>query len=491
LERLTQVKQGLDTPDALVTAGGSTIVRDSRLARFGDWMQLNRKAIRATQWAVVLIYGMLIITPAMLPLPAKTAHLWNNLTLFAKFLFWGVWWPFVLLSMVLLGRTWCGVLCPEGTLSEFASKHGRGWAIPRWMRWEGSPFFAFAATAVYGQMLSIHDYPKATLLMLGGSTAFAILIGSLYGREKRVWCRFLCPAKGVFALLARLAPLHYRVDEAAWRDSYTAGKHDRARIIPVNCAPLVPLRNMKGNAECHMCGRCSGHRNAVTLSWRSPSSEIVVHGEQNGNGWETALILYGLLGIAIGAFHWSASPWFAQLQKTLTGWLIAHDIQWPLRTNAPWYLLTHYPERNSMFSWLHGGLGIAYIIGTALVYGTALLAVLALGARMLGPWRASRLHHLAQALIPLACTGMFLGSSVTTLGILQAEHINLSGIGDIRLLMLILANSWSAWLAVRVVSRHSTKPLMQTAALICFASALLIADSAWWLLFWYWKGAVG
>jgi hypothetical protein len=162
-----------------------------------------------------------------------------------------------------------------------------------------------------------------------------------------------------------------------------------------------------------------------------------------------------------------------------------------LRTNAPWYLLAHYPDGNKMFSWLHGGLGIAYIIGTALVYGTSLLAVLALGARMLGPWRASRLHHLAQALIPLAGTGMFLGSSVATLTILYAEHIEVPWVGHVRLLMLIFANLWSAWLAVRVVRRHSTKPLIQTSALLCFTAALAIADSAWWLLFWHWKGPVG
>ncbi|WNC95119.1 4Fe-4S binding protein [Paraburkholderia sp. FT54] len=453
-------------------------------------MQRNGKAIRTIQWIVVLVYGALIITPAMMPLPAATAHVWNNLTIFAKFLFWGLWWPFVLLSMVLLGRTWCGVLCPEGTLSEFASKHGRGWAIPRWMRWEGSPFFAFAATAIYGQMLSVHDSSKAALLVLGGSTGSAVLIGYLYGREKRVWCRYLCPVKGVFSLLARLAPLHYRVDEAAWRESYSAGKPGQS-VIPVNCAPLVPLRNKKGNAECHMCARCSGHRNAMKLSWRSPSSEVVVLGEQQANGWETGLILYGLLGIAIGAFHWSVSPWFIELQETLTGWLIAHNVLWPLRTNAPWYLLAHYPDGNKMFSWLHGGLGIAYIIGTALVYGTSLLAVLALGARMLGPWRASRLHHLAQALIPLAGIGMFLGSSVATLAILYSEHIEVPWVGHVRLLMLIFANLWSAWLAVRVVRRHSTKPLIQTSALLCFTAALAIADSAWWLLFWHWQGPVG
>lgn len=258
-----------------------------RLALVGAWMQKHGGAIRAIQWAVVAVYAFLIIVPVCLPLPDDTAHLWNNLTLAAQFVFWGIWWPFVLLSMVLLGRVWCGVLCPEGALSEFASRHGRGLAIPRWVRWGGWPFVAFGLTTIYGQMVSVYQYPLAVLLVLGGSTLGAMVIGFLYGREKRVWCRYLCPVNGVFALLARLAPFHYKVDEQAWRRSYKSGEHGH-RVIPINCAPLVPLRNMKGASACHMCGRCSGHRDAIELTWRSPSEEVVdlgpCRGERVGYG---------------------------------------------------------------------------------------------------------------------------------------------------------------------------------------------------------------
>ncbi|WP_346433061.1 hypothetical protein [Breoghania sp.] len=37
----------------------------------------------------------------------------------------------------------------------------------------------------------------------------------MYGNDKRVWCRYLCPVSGIFGLLTKLAPLHYAVDSRA------------------------------------------------------------------------------------------------------------------------------------------------------------------------------------------------------------------------------------------------------------------------------------
>ncbi|WP_118185786.1 4Fe-4S binding protein [Paraburkholderia phosphatilytica] len=463
----------------------SQATRPSKLKAAGQWMQRHGAAIRGIQWVVVALYAFLIIVPACMPLPGDTAHLWNNLTLAAQFVFWGIWWPFVLLSMVMLGRVWCGVLCPEGALAEFASRYGRGRAIPRWMRWGGWPFAAFGITTIYGQMVSVYQYPKAVLLVLGGSTFAAIVIGLLYGREKRVWCKYLCPVNGVFSLLARLAPFHFKVDEDAWRRSYTEGEHGH-RVIPINCAPLLPLRSMKGSAACHMCGRCSDHRDAIALTWRVPSTEVVELGAKQASVWDTALILYGLLGIAIGAFHWTASPWFIDAKQFLATWLIDHNIMWPLDTNAPWFLFTHYPEQNDVFSWLDGTMVIGYIVGTGLAYGTALLLLMMGATRMLGRFEMRRMHHFTQSLIPLAGAGVFLGLSATTLSLLRAEHVPLWWASDVRIAILVASNAWSAWLGWLVARRYPVGIFARAAAMVWLFAALAVVDSAWWLMFWGW-----
>ena len=92
----------------------------SPLARYGSWLARYARTVRAVQWLVVAVYAFLVVVPALLPLPADDARALNNVTLVAQWAFWGLWWPFVVLSMFAVGRTWCGVFCPSITTSRIA-----------------------------------------------------------------------------------------------------------------------------------------------------------------------------------------------------------------------------------------------------------------------------------------------------------------------------------------------------------------------------------
>lgn len=448
------------------------------LPSLGDAMRRHGRLIRAVQWAVVVFYAVLVVLPACLPLPDDQARILNHLGLFAQFLFWGIWWPFVLLSAVLLGRVWCGVFCPEGALSEAVSRHGRGRGIPRWMRWPGWPAVAFVVTTVYGQLVSVYQYPQAALLVLGGSTVAAMVVGALYGRGKRVWCRHLCPVGGVFGLLARLAPLHFRVDRARW-EARTGG------IVSLpNCAPLIDIRRMEGASACHMCGRCSGQRDAVTLTLRPPGTEISVLGRGAATGWDAFLLLFGLIGVAMGAFHWSASPWFVALRIAAADWLVGHGGLWMLSDNAPWWLLTHYPQNQDSLTWLDGTLITTYILGTGAILGGALYALCLAAARALG--RMTACHHLALAYVPLGACGVFLGLSMTTLNMLRHEGLVLAGVADARALLLAGAAGWSQWLAWRSTGTYAAPLVRRLAATAWLALGALLIVGGWCLLFFRW-----
>ncbi len=447
------------------------------LPALGDAMQRHRRTILAIQWAVVIFYLTLVALPAFRELPPESAHLWNDLTRFAQFVFWGVWWPFVMVSMMLMGRVWCGVFCPEGALTEYASRRGLGRAIPKWMRWGGWPFVAFASTTIYGQLVSVYEYPKAALLILGGSTVMAVAVGFVYGRGKRVWCRHLCPANGVFRLLARLAPVHFRTDTEAWRNA--------PRNTPaVDCAPLVDIRHLSSSATCHACGRCSGHRGAVELASRSPNEEILSLKDTQASRWEAMLLVYGVLGIALGAFQWSASPWFVALKQGLAEWMVEHDLFFLLQDNAPWWLLTHYPEANDVFTWLDGLLILFYIAATALAVGSWILLWLRVAQAILR--RPGLMWRLAYCLIPLAGISVFLGLSMLTVTLLRAEGFALLWVAPARVGLLALAAVWSGWLAARMiqtVAAANRRRALSWGAVMTGLSAVIFA---WSLMFFVW-----
>jgi polyferredoxin len=453
------------------------------LKRLGDWLRRNQKLIQRVQWVVVLAYIVLVALPAFMPLPGRLSHIWTNLTLFAQFAFWGIWWPFVLLSMVLVGRAWCGIFCPEGTLTEMTSRYSRGLAVPRWLTWKGWPFVAFACTTIYGQMISVYQYPKPALLILGGSTAGAIAVGYLYGRNKRVWCRYLCPVNGVFGLLAKLAPVHFNVDEEAWTRSRRIGHEHMAAI---NCAPLVPIKTMKGNHDCHMCGRCSGFRDAIELAPRSPNHEIVHVAGLAPKPVETLLIVFGLMGVAAGAFHWSASPWYIAIKQALATWLIDQDVMWPLQHYAPWWILTNYAEVNDQLTLLDGAVMLLYIVTTAVVIGGLVSACLWAATRSLGSWSWARFHHLAQGLIPIAGCGVFLGLSAITVSLLRAEGIPFGFLSLLRGGLLAAAAIWSVFLAWGIAGRWTNSGLRRSVATSCVALAASVGVLSWVLLFWIW-----
>jgi len=81
----------------------------SRLAALGEWMRMHSRTVQAVQWCVVAAYAVLVVAAAFLPLPPEDPHWYDSLVVAAQWLFWGLWWPFVIASMFVLGRTWCGV----------------------------------------------------------------------------------------------------------------------------------------------------------------------------------------------------------------------------------------------------------------------------------------------------------------------------------------------------------------------------------------------
>lgn len=247
---------------------------------------------------------------------------------------------------------------------------------------------------------------------------------------------------------------------------------------------LLDIRRMRGAADCHACGRCSGQRDAVRLIARSSSEEILHSTANTLSPWDVRLLLFGVIGLAMGAFQWTVSPWFIDLKQSLAQWLVSHDWLWALQDNAPWWLLTHYPQLNDSFSWLDGFCIVAYLGMSALLIGTSLMLLMRLAARLSGD--STQYPPLAITLTPLGGAGLFLGLSATTVKLLRYEGLLLEWVQPARAVLLIAAIAWSLWLGCKRLQQAQTPPIRRWPAMACLVLASSLVGYGWWLQFWGW-----
>lgn len=435
------------------------------LAHFGRAMRQRQKIIAIIQWCIVCLYALLLFLPLFFPAPEPDDGILTHPRLLAQFLFWGVGWPLIFLSMMLFGRVWCGVLCPDGTVTEYISRRGRKRSIPRWIRWSGWPCTILIATTIYGQMVGVYDLHWGTLLLLGLPTLGALWCGYAYSNGKRIWCMYLCPANGPFGLLSKIASLHFHVDEEKW-------KQHPSPLPRVDCPPLIDIRRMKSNSACHMCGRCAGYLDAVELSVRSPDKEILNGADSPIHTSEAITLVFGLLGICTMAIRWAESRAFAALRT-----ILAHSPLSALENyNAPWWILVNHPAEKHIFSLLDGLSILLYISGGGLLLGLILLTFLKLATHIAAnpslTW-----ERLSLTLIPIGGIGIFLGLAAFTVTHLRRAGFDLTWVALVQQALLLCSGLFSLWLGIKlIVTRRSLRHYF---ALLCFAVSIVLIEIIW------------
>jgi hypothetical protein len=331
-------------------------------------------------------------------------------------------------------------------VTEWISRRGLGRKPSAWLKiatWPALLFFALTlASAAYDARRSA----AGTLIVVGGASVLAIFAGAIWGRGKRVWCRWLCPISSVFSLLSRCALLHFSVDRSAWDRAPRASKLLAPQ--PVDCPLLLDVRRLKSNEKCNMCGRCSGHRGAVALALRAPGSEIAALQADELRASDAATISFVLIGLGLAAPHWRDWPWRPAL-SSFVGRVFGPD---------------------------QGGLeGLLVILFTSLVFGLVVVAALALAS---GGRRETGLR-LAYALIPLAGLGLCLAEAEYSLDLLaQAGFASAQVLPWLRASVLAIGAAWSLTLALKARPVDGLQSAGGAALIAGLALAYLCAPSA-------------
>ena len=177
-----------------------------------------------------------------------------------------------LVGSLLFRKSFCGWLCPVGTISEYLWKLGRhtfrkNFLLPRWLdvgmrslKYILLALFVYAVASMPAQALAeflqspygiVADVKMLNFFPFMGVTAAIVLaalaLASVF--VQNFWCRYLCPYGALTGLASLLSPLRIRRDAVKCIDCAKCAKACPSRL-PVDV--LVQIRS----AECLGCMEC-------------------------------------------------------------------------------------------------------------------------------------------------------------------------------------------------------------------------------------------
>ncbi len=399
----------------------------------------NRERFGYIHMGMFVVFMALIFIPPFLSLPAEDDAIWNNFTLISRFLIWGLWFPLVLLSVILFGRLWCGLLCPQGALSEYAGRKGLNRPIPRWMRWEGMPVVSFIFITTLAQLIGARDYPPAAMEVLGGTMVLAAIVGFVYASGRRPWCRYLCPIGPLLGIFSRLGAVSFEKN----------GGNGKGCVCPT----FINTTNKVASSNCIECFRCVNPEtsSSLHLNIRRPGLEIEEIKTREPNLLEV-FFLFLATGLALGAFHWQVSPIYIQYKQALGSLLLNYGLGDFIGKSGPWWIMVNYQEAGEVFNWLDftsitSFMLLSMISITVVLFLLTLLSVFMLRGKEEVMTRVARLGYLYT---PVALISLVLGLGLILFQSLVSLGLNKETVHTIQWALFTGGGIWSLYLAARL-----------------------------------------
>ncbi len=177
-------------------------------------------------------------------------------------LVWGLWWPGMIWTAVLLGRVWCAI-CPLELVANVTERLGRVLGIKqhilgRWLRCGALIVGLYALIQMLVAGVHLHRIPAYTSLFLWGLLATAAFAGFFF--KDRAFCRGFCPVGLLLSTYGRGAMLAVRPTSGKACATCT-GKDcvracNRTNLDGRSCPSLLNPARLNSNSDCLVCGQC-------------------------------------------------------------------------------------------------------------------------------------------------------------------------------------------------------------------------------------------
>lgn len=446
----------------------------NRLERF---FARHRDKLVYVHAAMFVFFLVVIFGPLFLPDPPSNATPFTHLASFAGYALWGLWFPLVFLSVIATGRSWCGLMCPMGAAAEWGNRCGPQWAVPGWLRWEGLPILSFLLVTVLGQTVGVRDHAEAAAGVFGGTMAAAIVVGFLYGRRRRAWCRHACPIGLLLGVFSRLGAVEFApARRLAGGDAYTE------RGI---CPTMIDIARKTESRHCIECFRCVNPdaRGGLRVRLRTPGAEVENIRDHHANPVEV-WFLFLATGIALGGFLWTALPLWQDLRQVVGEWAIEQGWFWIGEAGPAWLMSVH-PERREVFVWLDFILIVGFMTAVMAAM-TALLAVsTGLAAGLAGRVGGDggferRFTELGYQYAPVAMVSLVVGLGYVLFEPIRALGFGVEGVRLAKGILFGLGLLWSLRLGERILARQGVPAGLRLLPLAPGAVGSLAVGLGWW-----------
>jgi len=362
-----------------------------------------------------------------------------------------------------------------GAASEWANRVGLQRAIPRWVRWEGTPIVSFMIITVLGQTVGVRDHPEAMAEVFGGTMLAAILLGFVYGRKKRAWCRHMCPIGSLLGIFSRIGAVQF-----APKRPRAGGDRFTEKTV---CPTMIDIPRKQESRHCIECFRCVNPKakGGLFLRLRKPGEEIEQIRNHNPNVYELWFLFAGT-GLALGGFLWLVLPHYQRLRQGVGEWFINNGWYW-IGDAGPSWLMSVHPQRREVFNWLD----FFSIVGFMLAVMLLMMAVLAM-TTWVAAWLAGRnggdqtqhrrFVELGYQYTPVAMVSLVIGLGAALFEPLALLDSALPGL--VKSALFLAGFAWSLWLGNRILRHQGVVAVRRWIPLLPGLSGSLFVGLAWW-----------
>jgi transcriptional regulator with AAA-type ATPase domain len=225
----------------------------------------------------------------------------------ANLVVWAVWWPFLILSIIVSARGWCGY-CPLPMISDGLNFYRNKFlAVPGFLTrngvWIGIAGFALVLLSEHAAQMftAAHATSVLLLVIVGGATITNFFFG------KRSWCKHVCPLGKMVSQTSALSFIELGSNSNVCTSQCQTHDCVKDKNCPMGLHPSAAASS-KDCILCLSCVRRCKHQ-AVRINARLPWNELLAREKWDVAGAFFAVFLTALV-LAVKLPSWEP---FSQL----------------------------------------------------------------------------------------------------------------------------------------------------------------------------------